>query len=71
MPPGVPVATVAINGAKNAAILACQILAVASPKIAVKLDRYKEDLAASVLKKDRTLEKTGVEDYLKKMRKML
>ena len=70
MPPGVPVATVAINGARNAAILACQILAVANPKISEKLERYKEDLAAAVLKKDKTLEKTGVEDYLKKMRKM-
>jgi 5-(carboxyamino)imidazole ribonucleotide mutase len=70
MPPGVPVATVAINGAKNAAILACQILAIANPKIAEKLDRYKEDLAAAVLTKDKTLEKTGVEDYLKRMRKM-
>jgi 5-(carboxyamino)imidazole ribonucleotide mutase len=71
MPPGVPVATVAINGAKNAAILACQILAVANPKIADKLERYKQDLAAAVLKKGTALEKTGVEDYLKKMRKTL
>ena len=70
MPPGVPVATVAINGARNAAILACQILAVANPKISEKLERYKEDLASAVLKKDKTLEKSGVEDYLKKMRKM-
>lgn len=67
MPAGVPVATVAINGAKNAAILACQILGVTNPKIAAKLDRYKEELANDVLKKDRALRKSGVEGYLKRI----
>ena len=68
MPPGVPVATVAINGSKNAAILACQILATSDQKIASKLAKYKDELAAAVLKKDKTLGKSGVEEYLKRMR---
>ena len=67
MPPGVPVATVAINGAKNAAILACQILAVAHPPIAEKIERYKKNLETTVLRKDELLEKLGVEAYLKRM----
>lgn len=45
MPPGVPVATVAINGARNAGILAAQILAYKYPEIKEKLRRYKEELA--------------------------
>ncbi len=46
MPNGVPVATVAINGAKNAAILACQILAVNEPVLNNKLKAFKQKLAA-------------------------
>jgi 5-(carboxyamino)imidazole ribonucleotide mutase len=65
MPPGVPVATVAINGAKNAAILACQIIGVAHPAIALKVERYKETLERDVLKKGRLLRGTGVDKYLK------
>lgn len=45
MPAGVPVATVAINGAKNAAILAAQILALKHPAFAEKLQKFKEELA--------------------------
>ena len=45
MPPGVPVATVAVGGAKNAAILAVQILAVADLGLAEKLQAFKEELA--------------------------
>ena len=44
MPPGVPVATVAIDGAKNAAILAAQILALKYPGLKAKLKRQKEDM---------------------------
>lgn len=44
MPPGVPVATVAIDGAKNAAILAAQILALKFPKIKLKLSKMKKEL---------------------------
>ena len=66
MPPGVPVATVAINGAKNAGILACQILGITYPEIAGKVIEYKQDLEMSILKKADMLEKYGVENYLKK-----
>jgi 5-(carboxyamino)imidazole ribonucleotide mutase len=45
MPPGVPVATVAVNGAANAAVLAAQILALSDEDLAKKLDEYKEQLA--------------------------
>ena len=50
MPPGVPVATVSIGkpGATNAGVLAAQILGVANPQIAAKLDQYKKTLAAKV-----------------------
>jgi 5-(carboxyamino)imidazole ribonucleotide mutase len=69
MPPGVPVAVVAINGAKNAGILACQILGTDSPNIAKKIEKYKQDLESSVLKKAGSLEKEGAKKYLKKMSK--
>ena len=51
MPGGVPVATVALDGAKNAGILAAQILSVAAPRVREKLIRYKETLRAQVLEK--------------------
>ena len=56
MPTGVPVATVAINGAANAALLAIQILGVADPEIAAKLDEKKAKDAAAVLAKDAALQ---------------
>jgi 5-(carboxyamino)imidazole ribonucleotide mutase len=49
MPTGVPVATVALNGAKNAAILAVQILATSNQEIAKKLLDYKSELNKQVL----------------------
>jgi 5-(carboxyamino)imidazole ribonucleotide mutase len=45
MPPGVPVATVAVDGAKNAAVLACQMLALSDPSLADALAGLKRDLA--------------------------
>ncbi len=56
MPSGVPVATVAINGAANAALLAVQILAVADAALAAKLDEKKAKDAAAVLAKDAALQ---------------
>ena len=56
MPTGVPVATVAINGAANAALLAIQILGVADPELAAKLDEKKAKDAAAVLAKDKALQ---------------
>lgn len=51
MPSGVPVATVAINGAKNAGILATQILGVADPALLDRVVKYKKDLEAMVMTK--------------------
>lgn len=48
MPPGIPVATVAVNGALNAGILAAQILAVGDDNIARKVEQYKEDLKKKI-----------------------
>lgn len=52
MPSGMPVATVAIDGAVNAALLAVQILAVSDPALAEKLDAYRQEASAKVLAKD-------------------
>jgi 5-(carboxyamino)imidazole ribonucleotide mutase len=51
MPPGVPVATVAIDGARNAGLLAAQILAVGDPALLDRVRRFKQDLEAQVLHK--------------------
>ena len=64
MPPGVPVATVAINGGKNAAILACQILGIENKTIFEKIEKYKLELKDRVLTKASKLEKTGWKEYL-------
>lgn len=52
MPSGFPVATVALNGAKNAAYLAVAILAVADDELAAKLDSFRADTAAAIARKD-------------------
>ena len=64
MPPGVPVATMAINGARNAGILACQILGTKYSEIAIRVEKYKHELESGVLKKVRKLEKSGVGRYM-------
>lgn len=64
MPPGVPVATVAINGAKNAGILAVQIIATEDKSLAEKLQAYKNDLRETVEKKAKKLERIGFKKYL-------
>lgn len=64
MPPGVPVATVAINGAKNAGILALQILALSDDKIAKKVERFKNGMEKTVVDKAKSLEGMGVKRYL-------
>ena len=56
MPSGIPVATVAVNGGVNAALLAAQILAVADDALAAKLDAQRASAAAKVLKKDAALQ---------------
>ncbi|RKX44735.1 MAG: 5-(carboxyamino)imidazole ribonucleotide mutase [Thermotogae bacterium] len=59
MPAGVPVATVAINGAKNAGILAASILGTKYPEIRRRVLRYKEEMRQQVEEKARRLEETG------------
>lgn len=55
MPSGIPVATVAIDGAKNAAVLAVQMLALSEPELADKLAARKIEMAEAVAKKDAAL----------------
>ena len=55
MPSGIPVATVAINGAANAALLAAQILSLNEPELAAKLQAKRDSAAAVVLQKDESL----------------
>ena len=56
MPGGIPVATVAIGNAKNAGILAVQILGVSDPEIARKLDDYREKMKLDVANMNKELE---------------
>jgi 5-(carboxyamino)imidazole ribonucleotide mutase len=64
MPPGVPVATVAINGAKNAGILAAQILGIYNEEISDKVIAFKKEMESEVLEKAKRLEDLGPEKYL-------
>ena len=56
MPPGIPVATVAINGALNAAILALQILSTADDELKKKMIDYKESLKEKIVKANKELD---------------
>ena len=67
MPSGIPVATVAINGAKNAAILATSILAVGNEELKTKLANFKTSLKETVIAKDEKLQTLGVDTYLNNM----
>jgi len=64
MPSGIPCATVAINGGKNAGILAAKILAVSDEELLKKLKDYSEGLKEEVVKKADKLHKVGYEAYL-------
>lgn len=66
MPPGVPVATVAINNAKNAAILAAEILAIKYPEIRERVKKFKEEMRKMVEEKAKELETIGYKGYLEK-----
>lgn len=61
MPSGIPVATVAIGGAENAALLAIQILSLSDEGLADKLDKMKEDMQNAVIAKDNALQATVAE----------
>lgn len=56
MPSGIPVATVAVNGAKNAAVLAVQMLALSDEALSEKLENAKKDMIDGVVKKDEKLQ---------------
>ena len=64
MPPGVPVATVAINGAKNAALIALEILAISDKRLARALIEYRNQIKSSVLTKSDRLKSVGYKKYL-------
>jgi len=55
MPPGIPVATVAVDGAKNAAYLACSILSIKRPELAEKLEAFREMTRQALLERSREL----------------
>ena len=59
MPPGVPVATMAINGARNAGILAAQIVGIADPKVTKRLITFKKELVKKVEDMRKKLQKVG------------
>lgn len=64
MPAGVPVAAVAINGAKNAGILAAQIIGAANPEVRERMVAFKQKLAGQVEEKNDLLVKLGIKGYL-------
>jgi 5-(carboxyamino)imidazole ribonucleotide mutase len=65
MPGGVPVATVALNGAKNAGILAAQIIGVSDKAVAKRLDAFKKEMKLTVETSAKALEKRGWRDSMK------
>ena len=67
MPPGIPVATVAIDGGMNAAILAAKMLATSDPELLERLKAYSEKLKNQVVAKADKLDEIGYEAYLKQM----
>lgn len=67
MPSGIPVATVAIDGAANAAILAAKMLAISDQELRQKLADYKSDLKDQVVAKDEKLNQLGYQAYLDQM----
>lgn len=67
MPPGIPVATVAIDGGANAAILAARILATSDEALLGRLKAYTEEMKQTVQGKAEKLEKLGYKEYMKQM----
>ena len=64
MPPGIPVATVAINGAKNAGILAAQIIGTGDSNVLQNVRTFKEKMAKDITAKDAKLQEKGFKKYL-------
>lgn len=69
MPSGIPVATVAINGGANAALLALRMLSISDPELLKKLKEYKEELKEGVEAKAEKLDKLGYREYMNSMKK--
>ena len=67
MPPGIPVATVAIDGGVNAAILAARILATSDPELLGRLKAYSQEMKETVQAKAEKLDQLGHKEYLKEM----
>jgi len=65
MPPGIPVSTVGINAAKNAALLALQILALCDAEIDAKVEAFRQRQADSVAQRDAKLQEVGWRNYEK------
>ncbi|ABM71405.1 Phosphoribosylaminoimidazole carboxylase [Prochlorococcus marinus str. MIT 9515] len=65
MPAGIPVATVAINGAKNAGLLAIQILCLFDEGLRIKMKKFRDNLHAQVRTKNSKLFTLGTDNYLK------
>lgn len=65
MPPGIPVATVGVNAARNAGLLAIQILATSDKTLTKKFSDFKKSLADGVAKKSAKLKKIGYAEYIK------
>lgn len=68
MPPGIPVATVGINAAKNAGLLAAEIVGVFDKKVSKRLEEYKKGLSSSVLSKAKKLESIKYKKYLETLK---
>ncbi len=64
MPAGIPVATVAIGNAKNAGLLAVQILATHQPELLQRVQQYRQNLAQIVMEKQAKLDQLGYQQYL-------
>ncbi|MCB9176087.1 MAG: 5-(carboxyamino)imidazole ribonucleotide mutase [Caldilineae bacterium] len=64
MPPGIPVATVAVGGAKNAGHLAARILAVSDPDLSARIERFRREMDEGVAAKNAQLDALGVDGYL-------
>jgi len=69
MPSGIPVATVAINGGKNAGILAAKILATSDAELLAKLKAYSENMKNEVVAKAEKLDQIGYKEYVASMKK--
>jgi 5-(carboxyamino)imidazole ribonucleotide mutase len=67
MPAGIPVATVAIGNAKNAGLLAVQILATHQPELLERVQAYRQSLCDMVMDKQNTLAELGYQEYLQQM----